>query len=227
MSAPQERSTPPDADAPRTVRIVLADDHPVLRSNVRLLLDREPDFEVLADAGDLDSARRYVRGQHPDVLVAELNMPDGSGLEAIPRLRDEAPHTQIVMLTVHNEPALARQALRAGALAYVLKQASGGELIKAVRLAASGRPYLDPQLGARIATEPASRSSDELSDRELQVLRGIAQGHRDSQIAAQLHVSLTAAEETRRHIQTKLGLRTRRQLVGYTLARGLLDRNDR
>ncbi len=226
MNAPQQRNTLTDAGSPQTIRIVIADDHLVVRSGVRLLLEREQDFEVLAEAGDIDTARRYIRGHHPDVLVADLNMPGGSVLAAIPELRREAPNTQIVVLTMQGEPAFARAVLSAGALAYVLKEASEAELIKAVRLAAEGRTYLDPQLGARIATEPAAGSPDELSDRELQVLQGIALGHRNNEMAAQLYISLRTIEETRRHIQQKLGLRTRPQLVRYAIARGLLDQND-
>ena len=133
---------------------MLADDHPVVRSGLRLLLDGEADFEVVAEAGDLDSARRYVRGHHPAVLVLDLNMPGGSSLEAIPEIRAEAPSTQIVVLTMQQEPAFARHALSAGAIGYVLKEAADDELMEAMRRAAAGESYLNPRLGARLASEP-------------------------------------------------------------------------
>jgi two-component system response regulator NreC len=159
-------------------RIVIADDHAVVRSGLRMLLDAEPDFDVVAEAGDVDSARRYVRGHHPQVLVLDLNMPGGSSLPYIPGLREEFPQTQIVVLTMQDDPAFAREAMRAGAIGYVLKEAADAELVEAVRMAASGQTYLQPQLGARLAAEPEHRvAGSELSGRELEVLRLIALGH--------------------------------------------------
>ena len=145
---------PSGDEARRTVRIVLADDHSVVRSGLRLLLDAEERFEVVAEASDIDSARRYVRGHHPTVLVLDLNMPGGSSLEAIPKIREESPDTQIVVLTMQQDPAFAREALSGGAIGYVLKDAADDELVEAVRLAAKGESYLNPRLGARIASEP-------------------------------------------------------------------------
>ncbi len=126
------------ARSAETIRIVLADDHAVVRSGLRLLLDAEHDFEVVAEAGDLENAQRYVRGHRPAVLVLDLNMPGGSSLEAIPRIREDSPDTQIVMLTMQQEPAFARHALSAGAIGYVLKEAADDELVEAVRRAARG-----------------------------------------------------------------------------------------
>jgi two-component system response regulator NreC len=137
-----------------SIRIVLADAHPVVRRGLRLLLEDEEGFEVAAEAGDVDEARRLVRGMHPDVLVLDLNMPGGSSLEAIPELREEFPATQVVVLTIQPEPAHAREAIAAGALGHVLKQAAAGELGKAVRMAAAGQTYLNPRLGARLAAHP-------------------------------------------------------------------------
>ena len=121
------------AESPQLVKIVIADDHAVVRSGLRMLLDSEEAFEVVAEAGDVDAARRYVRGHHPAVLVLDLNMPGGSSLEAIPGLREEFPETQIVVLTMQDDPAFAREAMRAGALGYVLKEAADAELVEAVR----------------------------------------------------------------------------------------------
>ena len=134
--------------------IVLADDHTVVRNALRLLLDAEPDFEVVAEAGDTEAAVRYVRGHKPTVLVLDLNMPGGSSLDAIPEIREASPETEIVVLTMQNEPAFARQALQAGVRGYVLKEAADAELVQAVRSAAAGDTYLQPALGARLAAEP-------------------------------------------------------------------------
>ncbi len=205
------------------IRIVLADDHAVVRTGLRLLLDSEEGFEVVAEASDVDAARRYVLGHHPSVLVLDLNMPGGSSLEAIPTLREEFPDTQIVVLTMQQEPAFAREALGAGALGYVLKEAADEELVEAVRNAAAGERYLNPRLGARIASEPPPGPPDDLSQREVEVLRLIALGHTNAEVAEQLYLSVRTVETHRSHIQQKLRLSTRAELVGYALQRGLMD----
>ena len=211
-----------DGGAAETIRIVLADDHAVVRSGLRMVLEAESDLEVVAEAGDVESARRYVRGHHPDVLVLDLNMPGGSSLEAIPLIREESPKTQIVVLTMQQEPAFAREALGGGALGYVLKEAADDELVEAVRRASAGESYLTPRLGARIASEPPPGPPDDLSDRELDVLRLIALGHTNSEIAGQLYLSVRTVETHRSHIQQKLRVSTRAELVGYALERGLI-----
>ena len=211
------------ADHAAPIRIVLADDHAVVRSGLRLLLDAEKDFEVVAEAGDVESAARYVRGHHPAVLVLDLNMPGGSSLEAIPGIRESAPETQIVILTMQEEPAFARQALSAGAIGYVLKEAADDELVEAVRRAARGETYLNPRLGARLAAEPTVGAPDDLSEREVDVLRLIALGHTNAEIAEQLYLSVRTVETHRAHIQQKLRLTSRAELVRYALERGLVD----
>ena len=216
-------SSADEPSAPTTIRLVLADDHAVVRSGLRMLLDKERDFEVVAEASDIESARRYVRGHHPRVLVLDLNMPGGSSLEAIPILRQESPETQIVVLTMQQEPAFAREALGAGALGYVLKEAADEELVEAVRRAAAGENYLNPKLGARIASEPPPGPPDDLSEREVDVLRLIALGHTNAEIAGQLFLSVRTVETHRSHIQQKLRLTTRAELVRYALDRGLID----
>jgi two-component system response regulator NreC len=212
-----------EADAQATpIRIVIADDHAVVRSGLRLLLEAESDFEVVAEAGDVDSARRYVRGHHPAVLVLDLNMPGGSSLDAIPLIRTEALDTQIVVLTMQEEPAFARQALGAGAAGYVLKEAADSELVEAVRRAAAGETYLNPTLGARIAREPPPGPPDDLSAREVEVLRLIALGHTNVEIAQKLYLSVRTVETHRSHIQQKLRVSSRAELVSYALHRGLV-----
>jgi two-component system, NarL family, response regulator NreC len=222
--AQTESSVPgDDRDGSGSIRIVLADDHEVVRSGLRLVLDGEDDLEVVAEASDIESARRYVRGHHPSVLVLDLNMPGGSSLEAIPAIREEAPHTQIVVLTMQQEPAFAREALSSGALGYVLKEAAGEELVEAVRRAAAGDGYLNPKLGAQIAKLGARKEPDSLSEREVEVLRLIARGHTNAEIASQLYLSVRTVETHRAHIQQKLRLTTRAELVGYALERGLVE----
>ena len=213
---------PPVADGDK-IGIVLADDHAVVRSGLRLLLENEPDLEVLAEASDIDSAMRYVRGHHPSVLVLDLNMPGGSSLEAIPAIRKESPDTQIVVLTMQQEPGFAREALGSGALGYVLKEGADDELVEAVRRAARGESFLNPRLGARIASEPPPGPPDNLSQREVDVLRLIALGHTNAEIAGQLYLSVRTVETHRSHIQQKLGVSTRAELVGYALERGLIN----
>lgn len=205
-----------------TIRVVIADDHAVVRRGLRQVLDAEEGLEVVAEASDLDGARRYVRGHHPDVLVLDLNLPEGLSLGAIPEIRSECPDTEIVVLTMQNEPAYAREALGAGALGYVLKEAAESELVEAVRRAAAGDTYLNPRLGARVAAEPPPGLPDGLSEREVEVLRMIALGHTNAEIAQELFLSVRTVETHRAHIQQKLRLDSRSELVRYALDRGLV-----
>ncbi len=221
MLAPDTGSDASARELPATIRIVLADDHTVVRRGLRLLLDSEPRFEVVAEAGDVDGARRYVRGHHPAVLVLDLNMHGDSSLEAIPVIRGESPDTQIVVLTMEDEPEYAREALAGGAIGYVLKEAAEDELVEAVCRAASGEGYLNPRLGARVAAQPVG-PPDDLTARELEVLRLIALGHTNGEIGDQLYLSVRTVETHRAHIQQKLGLDSRAELVRYALDRGLL-----
>src|SRR5918993_191135 len=194
--------TPVDV-TPETDRItiVLADDHAVVRSGLRMLLEAEADIEVVAEAGDVDAAKRYTLGYKPTVLVLDLNMPGGSSLEAIPKIAEASPGTSVVVLTMQDDPAFAREALQAGAKGYVLKHSAGAELVQAIRGA----------LG-------------ELSEREIDVLRLIALGHTNNEIAGQLFLSVRTVETHRAHIQQKLGVSTRAELVRYALDNDLIDR---
>jgi two-component system, NarL family, response regulator NreC len=204
------------------IRIVLADDHAVVRSALRMLLDAEGDLEVVAEAGDVDSAVRYVRGHQPNVLILDLNMPGGPSLQAVPAISEAAPDTKIVVLTMQSDPVFAREAMQAGVLGYILKEAADSELVKAVRMAADGKTYLQPELGARLAAQPAG-PPDDLSERELEILRLIALGHTNSEIAEQLFLSVRTVESHRSHIQQKLRANKRSELVRYALERGLLE----
>ena len=208
------------------IRIVLADDHRVVRTGLGLLLEAEDGIEVVAEAGDVDSALRAVLGHKPDVLVLDLNMPGTqTSLETLPLVRERCAETATVVLTMQEDPEFARRALRAGALGYVLKEAADTELVEAVRRAAEGETYLNPSLGARLAATPEQPTGppDDLSVRELEVLRLITLGHTNAEIGEQLFLSVRTVETHRAHVQQKLGLSTRAELVRYALDHGLLD----
>lgn len=209
-----------------TVRIVLADDHAVVRAGLRLLLDAEDELEVVAEAGDADGALRAVLGHKPTVLVLDLNMPgEPTSLDAIPQVRERCATTQTVILTMQEDPEYARRALRAGALGYVLKEAADRELVEAVRRAAKGETYLNPSLGAALAAAPPDTAArpDDLSPREVEVLRLIALGHTNAEIGEQLFLSVRTVETHRAHVQQKLGRTSRAELVRYALDHALLD----
>jgi two-component system response regulator NreC len=213
----------PGSGAHAPITIVLVDDHEVVRAGLRLLLDAEEDFEVVSEAGDVAVAERRVIAYRPQVLILDVNLPGGSSIPAIPRFLQSAPETKIVILTMQSEPELAREALRAGATGFVLKDAAEAELIEAVRLAAAGRTYLNPELGARLAAEVPSTMGppDDLSVRELEVLRLIALGHTNSEIASQLFLSVRTVESHRAHIQQKTQRGSRAELVAYAREHGL------
>jgi len=209
-------------DDARAINIVLADDHVVVRAGLRLLLQGEETMHVVGEAGDVPGALRLVETSRPDVLVLDLNMPGPPSLSVIAEVKDKCA---VVVLTMQSDPAFAREALQAGARAYVLKEAAGAELLTAVRMAAAGGTYLNPQLGARMAAEPsaAAEVADHLSPREVEVLRLIALGHTNAEIGEQLFLSVRTVETHRSHIQRKLSLTTRAELVGYALEHGLLE----
>jgi two-component system response regulator NreC len=213
-------------DNPPTIRVVLADDHAVVRAGLRLLLNREPDLEVVAEASNADDAARYVRGHRPDVLLLDLNMPGESGLDLIPRLVEEMPGTRIVVLTMQRDPAFARRALGSGAHGYVIKDAADEELVRAVRLAAAGQRYINPQLGARLVATPADARPGDLTERELEVLRLIALGYTNPEIAGQLYLSVRTIETHRSHIHQKLGLTTRSDLVRFAIEQRVIELPD-
>jgi two-component system response regulator NreC len=206
------------------VTVVIADDHAVVRKGLRMLVDAEPDLRVVAEAGDVPDALRLTRAHRPGVLVLDLNMPGGSSLEAIPQAAGGPEGTAVVVLTMQDDPSFARQALQAGASGFVLKEAADDELLTAIRLAAAGETYLNPRLGARLATEPRAPEGppDDLSEREAEVLGLIALGHTNSEIGKQLYLSIRTVETHRAHIQQKLRLSSRAELVRYALEHDLV-----
>jgi two-component system response regulator NreC len=210
----------PDTD---TIRLVLVDDHEVVRGGLRRVLEAQPGWSVEAEAGDIDRALRAVLGHKPDVLVLDLNLGGVSSLEYIPELLERSPGMRIVVLTMQTEPGYARDALRAGASAYVLKEAAEDELVTAVRAAAEGRTYLNPRVGAMLAAEPVESESDrDLTRREAEILRLLALGHTNGEIADQLFLSQRTIETHRANVQRKLDLSTRAELTRYAMEHDLL-----
>jgi two-component system response regulator NreC len=211
--------------APPPITVVLADDHSVVRAGLRALLERAGGFVVLSEVGDSEAAVRAALGHKPDVLVLDLNMPGAlSSIQAIPMVAAASPVTRVVVLTMQENPDLARQALRAGAGGYVLKDAGDEELVSAIRQVAGGGSYLNPALGAALAAAPPARVGlpDDLSEREAQVLRLLALGHTNAEIGAQLFLSMRTVENHRSRIQQKLNRFSRAELVRYALDHGLL-----
>jgi two-component system, NarL family, response regulator NreC len=212
------------SDPAGALTIVLADDHAVVRSGLRLVLECETAWHVVGEAGNVADARRLVHTHRPDILVLDLNMPGGLSLPAIPQIHEASPSTQVVVLTMQDAPAFARQALRSGAAAYVLKEAADAELVLAIRAVAAGGTYLNPALGARMAAEPApSGRPDDLSEREVEILRLIALGHTNTEIAGRLFLSVRTVESHRARIQHKTRQSTRAELVHYALEHGLVE----
>jgi two-component system response regulator NreC len=179
----------------------------------------------VAEAGEVEESLRKVLAYKPTVIVLDLSMPGGSSLTAIPRMLEVSPMTSVVVLTMEDEPQIARQALRNGALAFVLKEAADTELVDAVRAAAAGERYLNPRLGAEIASQPEVPPGppDHLTEREVEVLRLVALGHTNAEISDQLFLSVRTVESHRAKIQQKAGRSTRAELVAYAREQGLLD----
>ncbi len=209
------------------IRVVVVDDHAVVRSGIKLLLDSHDDIEVVGEAGNAQDAVFRVRELTPDVILLDLVMPGESGIEVLPKLLKEASGAKVLVLSMQDEPSYVREAFSAGASGYVLKEAADEEVVSAVREIAGGGSYVHPTLGARMVTaEAAARAAaeaDPLSDREREVLRLLALGHTNQEIAKLLFISVRTAETHRAHIMQKLRLSTRAELVRHALAHGLLD----
>jgi len=207
--------------------VLIVDDHAVVRSGLRLVLDADEGIEPVGEAGNARDAIFEARSLKPDVILLDVVMPDQSGLEIIPQLLHENPDTKVLVLSMQDDPRYVREAFDAGASGYVLKEAADSEVVTAVREIAGGGRYVDPELGARlVAAESAERrraEEDPLSEREGEVLRLLALGHTNQEIAKQLYISVRTAETHRAHIMQKLRLSSRAELVRYALDRGLLN----
>ena len=208
-------------------RVLIVDDHAVVRAGLRLLLDAEPDIEVVGEAGSIDQAIFEARALKPDIILMDVVMPGRSGIEGSPAVLHEAPDAKVLVLSMQDDPTYVREAFAAGASGYVLKEAADAELVAAIREVSNGGKYVHPSLGARLAAAEADSRNhvddDPLSDREREVLRLLALGHTNQEIAKMLYISVRTAETHRAHIMQKLRLSTRAELVRYALAHGLLD----
>ncbi|MFI5027629.1 MAG: response regulator [Solirubrobacterales bacterium] len=211
----------------RTISIVLADDHAVVRGALRALLDGQEDLEVVGEATDIESAKAAVAASGPDVLILDVNMPDGLGVDVVAGLRESAPKTEIVLLTMDRDLTLARRAIDDGARGYLFKDAAHLELIEAVRSAAEGREYVPPAISAGLRAAKADRERAPLSPRETEVLKLMALGHTNREIAEHLALSVRTVETHRSHVQQKLGLSSRPELTRYALTNGLIDARGR
>jgi two-component system response regulator NreC len=208
-------------------RVLIVDDHAVLRAGLKLVLEGAEGIDPVGEAGNARDAIFEARSLKPDVILLDVVMPDQSGLEVIPTLLKENPDAKILVLSMQDDPQYVREAFGSGASGYVLKEAADSELVAAVREVAGGGRYVHPELGARlVSAESAERrraEADPLSDREREVLRLLALGHTNQEIAAQLFISVRTAETHRAHIMQKLRLSSRAELVHYALGQGLLE----
>ena len=210
-----------------SIRVVLVDDHAILRSGLRRVLDAEPDIEVVGEAESAERAVFEALANKPDVVVMDLVMPGKSGIEGMPAVFQAAPDVRVLVLSMQDDPRYVREAFEAGAAGYVLKEAADTEVVGALRAVAAGERYVHPTLGARLvaaeAEERKRAEADPLSEREREVLRLLALGHTNQEIAKMLYISVRTAETHRAHIMQKLRLSSRAELVRYALENGLIE----
>jgi two-component system, NarL family, response regulator NreC len=208
----------------RPIDVIIADDHAVVRDGIRTVLERQNgEFRVVAEAADVPSMVREVRERKPDLLTLDLTMPGGSSLGALPQCFIAHPSLAVAILTMREDPEYARQALRAGARSYVLKEAEPAELLQAFRLAVAGQSYLHPRLGAQLAAGEDAAEGAALSDREREVVRLIANGYTNPQIAEQLNVAERTVKTYRARAIEKLGFSSRAEITAYVRRVGLAD----
>lgn len=210
-----------------SIRVLVVDDHAVVRAGLKLLLDAEEDIETVGEAGNAKEALFAARSLKPDVVLMDVVMPGESGIEATRAILHDVPEARVLVLSMQDDPSYVREAFAAGASGYVLKEAADAELVAAVREVAAGGRYVNPALGARlVAAEAEARAraeADPLSEREREVLRLLALGHTNQEIAKMLYISARTAETHRAHIMQKLRLSTRAELVRYAIEQGLLE----
>jgi two-component system response regulator NreC len=199
----------------------------VLRSGLHLLLDAQSDIEVVGEAGDVKEAVFETRDKKPDVVLMDVVMPGQTGIEGVPLVLKEAPEAKVLVLSMQDDPRYVREAFAAGAAGYILKEAVDAEVVGAIQRVAAGDHYVHPALGARlVAAEAEARAREEadpLSDREREVMRLLALGHTNQEIAKMLYISVRTAETHRAHIMQKLRLSSRAELVRYAIDQGLLE----
>ena len=204
------------------MRVLIVDDHSLVRTGIALLIGHQDDMEPVGQAGTAAEAIKLAGELSPDIILLDVTMPGGGGLEALPALATAAPAAKVLMLSMHEDPDYVRAALGAGASGYVLKDAAFEELVDAIRKVADGQAYVAPALGAKLAVHAEPDVDDELSEREREVLGLLARGYTNQEIASRLFVSVRTVESHRAHILVKLRLSTRADLVNYALETGLL-----
>lgn len=215
----------------RPIRILLAEDHAIVREGIRRLLSTEPDLEVVGEAADGEAAVEMTRSLRPDILCLDVSMPRLNGVEVTRRIKGELPQVGVVVLTMHEDEAYVYELVKAGASGYVLKRASARDLVDAVRAVASGHTFLHPLIARRLVSEYESANArtddrqrfDGLTERERQVVKLIADGKTNREIAERLHISIKTVETHRTHIMEKLDLHDRAHLVRYAIRKGLID----
>jgi two-component system, NarL family, response regulator NreC len=211
-----------------SIRVLIVDDHAILRAGLQRVLDAEPDVDVVGEAENAERAVFEAISNKPDVVVMDLVMPGKSGIEGMPAVLQAVPAAKVLVLSMQDDPRYVREAFEAGASGYVLKEAADTEVVGAVRAVARGERYVHPTLGARLvqaeAEERKRANADPLSDREREVLRLLALGHTNQEIAKTLYISVRTAETHRAHIMQKLGLSSRAELVRYALDHALIER---
>jgi DNA-binding NarL/FixJ family response regulator len=209
------------------VRVLVCDDHALVRSGLRRLLELERDLKVVGEAADAEAAIVLTERERPDVLLLDVVLPGRSGIDVLPELAEAAPATKVLVLSMQDDPAYVRRAFASGANGYLLKEAADSELVQAIREVAAGRRYVHPLLGARLAAAEAAAERraqvDPLSEREHEVLRLLALGHTNQEIAKILYISIRTAETHRARIMQKLGLKSRAEIVRYALESGVLE----
>ena len=211
-----------------TIRVLLADDHVTVREAIAVLVDSQSDMAVVAQAGDGDEAVARARLVRPDVAVIDMSMPAMSGLEVIVALKDALPATRIVMLTRHGEYQIVQESLRAGASGYVLKQSASEELLHAIRTVANGGSYFDPLVAAKLthhyatSAQPHGVGGETLTAREEEVLRLLARGYSNKDVAAELTISVKTVEAHKANGMSKLGMTSRIELVRFGILQGWL-----
>jgi two-component system response regulator NreC len=209
------------------IRVLIVDDHAVIRSGLHLLLDAEQDIEVVGEAGNVKDAVFEARAKKPDVVLMDVVMPGQSGIEGVPLVLKEAPEAKVLVLSMQDDPHYVHEAFAAGAAGYILKEAVDTEVVDAVHDVAAGGHYVHPALGARLVAAEAEAKArveaDPLSDREREVMRLLALGHTNQEIAKMLYISVRTAETHRAHIMQKLRLSTRAELVRHAIDQGLLE----
>jgi two-component system response regulator NreC len=213
------------------IRVLVADDHAVLRSGLKLLINSQADMQVIGEAGSHDEALKKCRELKPDVVVLDMTMPGGTGVQVIGTLASELPATRVVVLTMHDDATYFRLAMAAGAFGYVTKKSADTELLDAIRCVAKGRTYTQIQLAADSNRPPVAIGTlqkreanllESLSDREREVLILVAQGHTNQAVADRLDISVKTIESYRARLMSKLGLHNRAELTQLAIESGLL-----